>query len=78
MQTYIYPHLLYRVSVIKIPTHKRFEKATPTINLCLICSASDCKIKDDIGPLSVCPYHIRALTMNESVIHKKVEYKDGD
>lgn len=78
MQTYIYPLMLYRVSVIKMSKLMLCEKATETTDLCLSCSANDCKIASTLGHMSKCPYYIKALTQSESVIKKKVEYTERD
>ena len=78
MQTYIYPLLLYRVSVIKMSKLMLCEKATETLDLCVSCSANDCNIKTVLGHMSKCPYYIKELSQAESVIKKKVEYTGND
>lgn len=62
-----------------MPTRKtKFVAATETVNLCLDCAAVNCKIMEDIGPLSECSYFIRLVRMNESVIKKNVPFRDGE
>lgn len=50
----------------------QLELATPELDLCLTCSAQDCRIIDRFGHMSVCSFYSKRLTSSEATIMRNI------